>query len=93
MNNIDDLFKEELGVYTEAPPPMVWDALEKRLVALLKKQKPRGLLADLGFTLNIDAVKSSTVAFSFSFGVKDYQNAVKIKEIVNREILSFARKK
>ncbi len=31
MNNIDNLFKEELGGYTEAPPPAVWDALEKRL--------------------------------------------------------------
>ena len=31
FNNIDDLFKEELGGYTETPPPMVWDALEKRL--------------------------------------------------------------
>ena len=29
--NIDDLFKEELGSYTETPPPMAWDALEKRL--------------------------------------------------------------
>ena len=31
MNNIDNLFKDELGGYTEAPPPAVWDALEKRL--------------------------------------------------------------
>ena len=29
--NIDDLFKEELGSYTEAPPPAAWDALEKKL--------------------------------------------------------------
>lgn len=29
--NIDDLFKKELGNYTETPPPAVWDALEKRL--------------------------------------------------------------
>lgn len=32
--NIDDLFKEELGNYTEAPPPAVWDALEKRIIAV-----------------------------------------------------------
>ncbi len=38
MNNIDDLFKEELGGYTEAPPPMVWDALEKRLQADNKRR-------------------------------------------------------
>lgn len=31
MKHIDNLFREELGNYTEAPPPMVWDALEKRL--------------------------------------------------------------
>ena len=31
MNNIDHLFKDELGGYTEAPPPAVWEALEKRL--------------------------------------------------------------
>lgn len=31
FKNIDDLFKEELGGYTEAPPPPVWQALEKRL--------------------------------------------------------------
>jgi len=29
--HIDDLFKKELSSYTEAPPPTVWDALEKRL--------------------------------------------------------------
>jgi hypothetical protein len=28
---IDNLFKEELGGYAETPPPMAWDALEKRL--------------------------------------------------------------
>ncbi len=31
FNDIDHLFKEELGGYTETPPPAVWDALEKRL--------------------------------------------------------------
>ena len=28
---IDDLFKDELGSYTETPPPAVWDRLEKKL--------------------------------------------------------------
>jgi hypothetical protein len=28
---IDDLFKEELGNYTETPPPAIWDRLEKKL--------------------------------------------------------------
>ena len=31
---IDDLFKEELGSYTETPPPAVWGRLEKRLGAV-----------------------------------------------------------
>jgi hypothetical protein len=34
--NIDDLFKEELGSYTEAPPPAVWEALEKRIITAPK---------------------------------------------------------
>lgn len=29
--NIDQFFKEELGNYTETPPPAAWDALEKKL--------------------------------------------------------------
>ena len=37
--HIDDLFKKGLGSYAEAPPPAVWDALEKRLDG---KQKKRG---------------------------------------------------
>src|SRR4051812_24694989 len=31
--NIDDLFKEQLGDYTETPPPAAWGALEKKLKA------------------------------------------------------------
>jgi hypothetical protein len=31
MKHIDNLFKEEIGGFADAPPPMVWDALEKRL--------------------------------------------------------------
>ncbi|MES2703464.1 MAG: hypothetical protein V4649_12545 [Bacteroidota bacterium] len=31
MKQIDDLFKEELGGYTEVPPPPAWAALERRL--------------------------------------------------------------
>jgi hypothetical protein len=29
--NIDDLFREELGGYTETPPPAVWESLQKKL--------------------------------------------------------------
>ncbi len=31
LENIDNLFREGLGSYTELPPPSVWDALEERL--------------------------------------------------------------
>ena len=31
MKNIDNLFEEGLGGYTEAPPPAAWGALEKKL--------------------------------------------------------------
>ncbi|MFI5196832.1 MAG: hypothetical protein ACHQD8_07060 [Chitinophagales bacterium] len=37
---IDDLFKNELGNYTETPPPAAWDALEKKLDRIPTK-KPR----------------------------------------------------
>jgi len=35
--HIDNLFKDELGSYAETPPPMAWDALEKRLDKLPPK--------------------------------------------------------
>jgi len=43
---IDDLFKSELGSYTETPPPAVWDALEDRLDAVTN---PRGPLTWLSY--------------------------------------------
>ena len=38
--HIDDLFKDELGSYTETPPPAVWDSLEKRLDNNSNKKSP-----------------------------------------------------
>ena len=38
LKNIDNLFKEELGGYTETPPPAAWDALERRLDGARKKR-------------------------------------------------------
>jgi hypothetical protein len=34
IKNIDDLFKEELGAYTEQPPTRVWASLEQKLGAI-----------------------------------------------------------
>lgn len=82
-----------VAVSAELPHSANLDALKGRLAAALRKAKPKGLLSDLGFTLAIDAVKPSTVAFSFSFWVKDYSNAAAIRGIVNREIIAFAQKK
>jgi MscS family membrane protein len=67
------------------------DALKRRVDAALLRSKPKGLLPDLGFTLAIDIVKPSTLAFSYSFWVKGYSNSGAMREIVNREILAFAR--
>ncbi len=47
--HIDDLFKSELGNYTETPPPASWDALEKRLNNIPPKA-PGGMSAK-GFWL------------------------------------------
>jgi len=58
---IDDLFKHELGSYSETPPPAVWDALEKRLDP---SRNPRGLYTKLGYValLGILVVLSIVVA-------------------------------
>ena len=38
FKHIDNLFREELGGYTESPPPAVWEALEKRLDSAERKR-------------------------------------------------------
>jgi hypothetical protein len=50
-------------------------------------------MPERGYALSIDAVKPSSVSVSFSFWVKGYQNAEKIRQIVIREMLAFAREK
>ena len=82
-------------VATQAELPLSADlpALRKEIVAALVREKPKGLLSDLGYALAIDAVKPSAVLVSFSFWVKDYSNADGIRQIVNRAILGFARGK
>lgn len=39
MKHMDDFFRDELGNYTETPPPAVWEALEKRLDKPKKKRR------------------------------------------------------
>ena len=80
-------------VTAQSELPLLADlpALRKEIVAALVREKPKGLLSDLGYTLTIDAVKPSTVSFTFSFWVKGYDNADGIRQIVNRAILDFAR--
>jgi len=82
-------------VTAQSELPLLADlpALRKEIVAALVREKPKGLLSDLGYTLTIDAVKPSTVSFTFSFWVKGYDNADGIRQIVNRAILDFARGK
>jgi len=76
---------------SELPLSADLPSLRKQIVAALVREKPKGLLSDLGYTLTIDAVKPSTVSFTFSFWVKGYDNADGIRQIVNRAILDFAR--
>ncbi len=77
----------------ELPLDCDFDALKKRIIAALSEAKPTGLLSDLGYILSIDEVRPSTAAVSFSFWVKDYENADGIRQIVNNAILDFARGK
>ena len=82
-------------IFVQAELPLSADRakLKKGIVARLAKEKPDGLLPEKGYSLSVDSVKPSSVAVSFTFGVKDYANAAKIKGIVNGVLLEFARKK
>jgi MscS family membrane protein len=80
-------------VSAELPSSADLGALKKRLAAALAREKPQGLMPELGYTLLIDSVKPASVAFTFSFWVKHYRNAPEIRETVNREILAFSRQK
>jgi MscS family membrane protein len=82
-----------VSVQSELPLSADIDALKKSIEASLSTAKPKGLLPDLGYACSIDAIKPSAVAVSFSFWVKGYDNADAIRQIVNRAILGFARKK
>ena len=61
--NIDDLFKDELGGYTETPPPAAWGALEKKLDAVPPPRPRLGnriwfmALVSLLFLIGIPAAK------------------------------------
>ena len=77
----------------ELPLATDFDSLKRHIVAALAREKPKGLLSDLGYALSLDAVKPTAVSFSFSFWVKGYGNADDIRQVVNRAILDFARGK
>jgi len=49
QTHIDDFFKDELGSYTEAPPPAAWDALQKKLT-IYPPQPPRLAYHWLGYS-------------------------------------------
>jgi MscS family membrane protein len=66
-------------------------ALKKSLESSLSREKPSGLMPERGYALSIDSVKQSSVAVSFSFWVKGYQNAEKIRQIASRGMLAFAK--
>ncbi len=78
-------------VPAELPLGADLEKLKARIIAALARAKPNGLLAERGYALTIDAIKPSSVAVSFSFWVKHYVNTSAIREIINREILEFAK--
>lgn len=82
-----------VSVQSELPLAADLDKLKSHIISSLLKAKPSGLLSERGFDISIDSVKPSAVQFSFSFWVKGYQHAPKIREIANRAILDFVRKK
>ncbi len=65
--NIDNLFKDELGSYAETPPPMAWDALEKRL----DKIPPKGAVFNPGKALYMVMI-TSLLLLSISVARKMY---------------------
>ncbi len=81
-----------ISVPAELPLPADLGLLERKITEAIRAAKPQGYLAQKGSTLTIDAVKPSSVSFSYSFWVSGYYNAQPIKGIVNSEILSYARK-
>lgn len=76
-------------VQSELPHNADLARFKQAIVSHLQKHKPEGLLSERGFELVIDAVKPSSVAVSFTFWVKGYQNVPKIRELVNRATLEF----
>ncbi|MFA5929827.1 MAG: mechanosensitive ion channel family protein [Candidatus Micrarchaeia archaeon] len=82
-----------VAVQAELPLETDFDALKKHISAALSAAKPKGLLPDLGYALSIDAIRPASASFSFSFWVKDYENAEGIRQMVNRAMLGFARRK
>ena len=80
-----------VSVQCELPVSSDLALLKKQIVASLSREKPSGLMPERGYTISIDSVRSSTVQASFSFWIKGYENAGKVRDIVNRAILDFAR--
>jgi small-conductance mechanosensitive channel len=75
----------------EFPLGTNFENLKKKIVSSLSSAKPNGLMPERGYTLAIDAVKPSSAVITFSFWVKGYHHADKIKELVNRAMLGFAK--
>ncbi|VVC01740.1 Small-conductance mechanosensitive channel MscMJ [uncultured archaeon] len=90
-NKPDDI--SAVSIAAEVPLSTDTSRLKSKIASALSAAKPSGLLPQKGYSLSIDSVKAGTIAISFSFFVQGYQNEPKIREIVNRAILDFARKK
>ena len=82
--NIDHLFKEELGSYTETPPPAAWDALEKRMAAR-PAAKPSFGFRKVGYLALLVAVVSFTAV---TIARKNADNAIAQNDIAANENIS-----
>lgn len=90
-NKPDDI--SAVSVSAEVPLTADLNKLKSKIASALSAAKPSGIMPERGYTLSIESVKPSAVSVSFSFWVKGYTNSQKIREIVNRAILDFVRKK
>lgn len=90
-NKPDDI--SSVSVQAEVPISIDLPGLKKKIVFGLSQAKPNGLMPERGYTLSIDSVKNDHLLVSFSFWVKDYLNTQAIREIANKAILDFVRKK
>lgn len=67
--------------------------LDGAITRAFSAEKPEGLLSDKKHSISIDTVKPGSMLITVSFWAKGFRNAERIKGIVNRALIQFARGK